>query len=149
MKADNAGALIWAALLFGILNTILKPFIRLLTLPLAVITLGLIWFGVAMLMLWLTAVLIDGFRSTASDARLGDHHRLGRERRARLRARALARDAPRLSAIKYLQIAQFFLFGLRLRGYPNTQATRLLGLEEVGLWRPSTSGRSRRRRIST
>ena len=61
VKAENAGALIWAALLFGILNTILKPFIRLLTLPLAVITLGLIWFGVAMLMLKLTAVLVDGF----------------------------------------------------------------------------------------
>ena len=54
-EVDSAGDLIRAALLFGILNTILKPFIRLLTLPLAVITLGLIWFGVAMLMLWLTA----------------------------------------------------------------------------------------------
>ena len=61
VKVDTAGDLIRAALLFGILNTILKPFIRLLTLPLAVITLGLIWFGVAMLMLWLTAVFIDGF----------------------------------------------------------------------------------------
>ena len=61
VKVDTAGDLIRAALLFGILNTILKPFLRLLTLPLAVITLGLIWFGVAMLMLWLTAVLIDGF----------------------------------------------------------------------------------------
>jgi putative membrane protein len=61
VEVDSAGDLIRAALLFGILNTILKPFIRLLTLPLAVITLGLIWFGVAMLMLWLTDVLVDGF----------------------------------------------------------------------------------------
>ena len=61
VKADNVGALIWAALLFGILNSILKPLLRLLTLPLAVITLGLIWFGVAMVMLKLTAVLVDGF----------------------------------------------------------------------------------------
>ena len=61
VEVDSAGDLIRAALLFGILNTILKPFIRLLTLPLAVITLGLIWFGVAMLMLWLTDVFIDGF----------------------------------------------------------------------------------------
>ena len=61
VKADNLGALIWAALLFGILNSILKPLLRLLTLPLAVITLGLIWFGVAMVMLKLTAVLVDGF----------------------------------------------------------------------------------------
>ena len=61
VEVDSAGDLIRAALLFGILNTILKPFIRLLTLPLAVITLGLIWFGVALLMLWLTDVLVDGF----------------------------------------------------------------------------------------
>ena len=61
VEVDSAGDLIRAALLFGILNTILKPFIRLLTLPLAVVTLGLIWFGVAMLMLWLTDLLVDGF----------------------------------------------------------------------------------------
>jgi len=61
VKASNAGALISAALLFGILNSILKPLLRLLTLPLAVITLGLIWFGVAMLMLKLTAIFVDGF----------------------------------------------------------------------------------------
>jgi putative membrane protein len=61
VEVDTLGDLIRAALLFGILNTILKPFIRLLTLPLAVITLGLIWFGVAMLMLWLTSLFVDGF----------------------------------------------------------------------------------------
>ena len=61
VEVDSAGDLIRAALLFGILNTIVKPFIRLLTLPLAVVTLGLIWFGVAMLMLWLTDLLVDGF----------------------------------------------------------------------------------------
>ena len=61
VTVDTVGDLIRAALLFGILNTIVKPFIRLLTLPLAVVTLGLIWFGVAMLMLWLTDLLIDGF----------------------------------------------------------------------------------------
>jgi putative membrane protein len=61
VTVDTAGDLIRAALLFGILNTILKPILRALTLPLAFITLGLIWFGVSMLMLWLTSVLIDGF----------------------------------------------------------------------------------------
>jgi putative membrane protein len=61
VTVDSAGDLIRAALLFGILNTILKPFLRLLTLPLAFITLGLIWFGVAMLMLWLTDLLVSGF----------------------------------------------------------------------------------------
>jgi putative membrane protein len=61
VEVDTVGDLIRAALLFGVLNTILKPLLRLLTLPLAFITLGLIWFGVAMLMLWLTDLLIDGF----------------------------------------------------------------------------------------
>jgi putative membrane protein len=61
VTVDLAGDLIRAALLFGILNTILKPILRLLTLPLAFITLGLIWFGVAMLMLWLTDLLVSGF----------------------------------------------------------------------------------------
>ena len=53
--------LLAAAALFGILNTILKPLLRLLTLPLMVITLGLAWFFVSMLMLWLTDVLVPGF----------------------------------------------------------------------------------------
>ena len=61
VTSDTAGDLIRAALLFGILNTVLKPVLRLLTLPLAFITLGLIWFGVSMLMLWLTSVLVSGF----------------------------------------------------------------------------------------
>ncbi len=61
VEVDSAGDLIRAALLFGILNTILKPVLRLLTLPLAFITLGLIWFGVSMLMLWLTELFVDGF----------------------------------------------------------------------------------------
>jgi putative membrane protein len=61
VEVDGAGDLIRAALLFGILNTVLKPVLRALTLPLAFITLGLIWFGVSMLMLWLTDLLVDGF----------------------------------------------------------------------------------------
>ena len=48
--------------LFGILNTVLKPVLRALTLPIAFITLGLIWFAVAMAMLWLTSLFIDGFQ---------------------------------------------------------------------------------------
>jgi putative membrane protein len=61
VTVDDAGDLLRAALLFGILNTILKPVLRALTLPLAFITLGLIWFGVAMVMLWLTSISIKGF----------------------------------------------------------------------------------------
>jgi putative membrane protein len=57
----NTGDLILAAALFGILNTFLKPIVRLLTLPLAVVTLGIAWFFVSMLMLWLTQAIVSGF----------------------------------------------------------------------------------------
>ena len=52
---------VWAALVFGILNTILKPLLKLLTLPLAVFTLGIAWFFVSMLMLWLTDLIVGAF----------------------------------------------------------------------------------------
>jgi putative membrane protein len=55
------GDLLTAALLFGLLNTFVKPLLKLITLPLAVVTLRLIWFGVAMLMLLLTALIVDSF----------------------------------------------------------------------------------------
>jgi putative membrane protein len=61
VTVDDTGDLLLAAAIFGILNTFLKPFLKLATLPLAVITLRLIWFGVAMLMLLLTAGIVPGF----------------------------------------------------------------------------------------
>jgi putative membrane protein len=53
--------LLAAAAVFGVLNTVLKPVLKLLTLPLAVLTLGIAWFGVAMMMLWLTDVIVGRF----------------------------------------------------------------------------------------
>jgi putative membrane protein len=58
----SAGTLVIAGAVFGILNTILKPILKLLTFPLAIFTLGLAWFGVAMLMLWLTDVIVPSFQ---------------------------------------------------------------------------------------
>lgn len=57
----SAGTLFVAALVFGVLNTILKPILKLVTLPFAVLTLGIAWFFVSMLMLWLTDLLVSGF----------------------------------------------------------------------------------------
>jgi putative membrane protein len=57
----SAWTVIWSALVFGVLNTILKPILKLITLPLAVITLGIAWFFVSMFMLWLTQLIIGGF----------------------------------------------------------------------------------------
>ena len=61
VEVDSAGDLITAALLFGILNTIVKPLLRLLTLPIAFITFGLVWFAISMLMLLLTDLFVSGF----------------------------------------------------------------------------------------
>jgi putative membrane protein len=57
----SVSAVLVSALVFGVLNTILKPIMRLLTLPLAVVTLGLAWFFVSLMMLWLTDLLVSDF----------------------------------------------------------------------------------------
>jgi putative membrane protein len=61
VQVDTAWDLLVAAALFGVLNTIVKPIIKLLTLPFAILTLGLVWFFVAGLMLLITDWLVDGF----------------------------------------------------------------------------------------
>ena len=60
----SAGTLIFAAAVFGVLNTILKPILKLLTLPLAIVTFGVAWFGVSMAMLWLTEMIVGKFDIT-------------------------------------------------------------------------------------
>jgi putative membrane protein len=58
----NLGSLLAAAAVFGVLNTVLKPFLRLITFPLAILTLGLAWFLVSMLMLVITRDIVSGFQ---------------------------------------------------------------------------------------
>ena len=58
--ADTA-SLLAAAAVFGVLNTVLRPLLRLVTLPLALLTLGAAWFFVSLLMLLLTAAIVGGF----------------------------------------------------------------------------------------
>lgn len=57
----NTGSLLAAAAVFGVLNTVLKPLLRFATLPLAILTFGVAWFFVAMLMLVLTKSIVSGF----------------------------------------------------------------------------------------
>jgi putative membrane protein len=61
VHANSAGTLLAAAAVFGVLNTVLKPFLRLVTLPLAILTFGIAWFFVSLLMLVLTSDIISGF----------------------------------------------------------------------------------------
>jgi putative membrane protein len=61
VSANNFGSLLFAAAVFGVLNTLFKPLLRFITLPLALLTLGIAWFFVSMLMLDLTDVIVSGF----------------------------------------------------------------------------------------
>jgi putative membrane protein len=56
----SAGTLIVSALVYGILATFVKPVLKLLTFPLMLLTLGIMWFLVAMFILWLTDVIVPG-----------------------------------------------------------------------------------------
>ncbi|WP_190121278.1 phage holin family protein [Streptomyces inusitatus] len=57
--AKKAGTLLVVALLFGLVNFLVKPLLKLLTLPLFILTLGLITLVVNALMLMLTSWLAD------------------------------------------------------------------------------------------
>jgi putative membrane protein len=61
VHVSSAGALLAAAAVFGVLNTVLKPLLRFVTLPLAILTLGIAWFFVSLLMLIITRGIIGGF----------------------------------------------------------------------------------------
>ena len=57
----SVAAVVGAALVFGLLSSFLKPALKLLTLPLAIVTLGVAWFAVAMFVLWLSSAIVSGF----------------------------------------------------------------------------------------
>lgn len=61
VTVNDAGSLLAAAAVFGVLNTLLKPLLRFITLPLALLTLGIAWFFVSMLMLEITKAIVNGF----------------------------------------------------------------------------------------
>ena len=58
---DGWGAVIIAAIILGIVNAIIRPLLVLFTLPLNVLTLGLLTFVINGLMLKLTAAVVGGF----------------------------------------------------------------------------------------
>lgn len=61
VTVKNFGSLLVAAAVFGVLNTLLKPLLRFITFPLAILTLGIAWFFVSMLMLDITDAIVSGF----------------------------------------------------------------------------------------
>lgn len=64
------GSALIAALVLGLLNTLLRPILVLLTLPVTVITLGLFLFVINALMFWAAASVLDGLTVTGFGAAL-------------------------------------------------------------------------------
>jgi putative membrane protein len=54
-------ALLFAALVFGIINVLIRPVITVLSLPAIILTFGLFIFVINALMLWLTSIVVPGF----------------------------------------------------------------------------------------
>jgi putative membrane protein len=59
-----------AALFVGLFNTVLRPILVILTLPVTVLTLGLFLFVINALMFWSAAGLLEGFNVTGFGAAL-------------------------------------------------------------------------------
>jgi putative membrane protein len=61
VHVSTVGALLAAAAVFGVLNTVLKPLLRFVTFPLAIVSFGVAWFFVSLLMLVITKSIVSGF----------------------------------------------------------------------------------------
>ncbi|MCA0177449.1 MAG: phage holin family protein [Proteobacteria bacterium] len=61
VQVDSFVTALWAALVLGLLNTLVRPLLVLLTLPVTLLTLGLFLFVINALMFWLAAQLFTGF----------------------------------------------------------------------------------------
>jgi putative membrane protein len=57
--SSDVGTLLLVALVFGVLNAVIKPIVKVLTCPLTILTLGLFIFVINALMLLLTSALIN------------------------------------------------------------------------------------------
>lgn len=58
---ENLVTAVLAAIVLGVINTFIKPFLLLLTAPINILTLGLFTFVVNAVVLWLAAAVVPGF----------------------------------------------------------------------------------------
>ena len=70
VQVTSFTAALIAAFVIGLFNTILRPILVILTLPVTVITLGLFLFVINALMFWSAAALMDGFKVSGFAAAL-------------------------------------------------------------------------------
>ena len=70
VEIKSYSAALIAAVLIGLFNTILRPILVILTLPVTVLSLGLFLFVINALMFWSAAGLLNGFNVTGFGAAL-------------------------------------------------------------------------------
>lgn len=70
VQVTSLGAALVAALVIGLLNTVLRPILVVLTLPVTVVTLGLFLFVINAIMFWAAAEVLKGFQVTGFGAAL-------------------------------------------------------------------------------
>ena len=70
VSVASFGAAMVAALVLGLFNTLVRPLLVLLTLPVTVVTLGLFLFVINALMFWAAAGVLDGFNVAGFGAAL-------------------------------------------------------------------------------
>jgi putative membrane protein len=61
-QVNGWGPALIASVVLAVVNVIVKPILFIITLPFTILTLGLFLFVLNALMLWLTSVLVPGFR---------------------------------------------------------------------------------------
>lgn len=61
VQVTSFGSALIAAFVIGLFNTVLRPILVVLTLPVTLITLGLFMFVINALMFWAAASVLDGF----------------------------------------------------------------------------------------
>ena len=61
VQVQGWGSALWAALVIALFNTVLRPVLVVLTIPVTVITLGLFLFVINALMFWAASGVLSGF----------------------------------------------------------------------------------------
>jgi putative membrane protein len=64
MRVDSVQDAIIAGAVLGIINSIVRPVLVIMTLPITLLTLGLFYFVISAFCLWLTSWFLDGFEVT-------------------------------------------------------------------------------------
>ena len=70
VSVASFGSALIAALVLGLFNTLVRPLLVLLTLPVTLLTLGLFLFVINALMFWAAASVLDGFNVAGFSAAL-------------------------------------------------------------------------------